>query len=189
MIPIISCRALDAPHPKRASDTAHNPIHRHESAGCWFRKRRKRAGFRAPVNLLNSDNARFRYRNFPSRTGLRQSLIQLIVSVTNAMKMSDHCCDNLSRDDTTHIRRTAVPCGRVVIMRDQNLYTVNSRWLWFVEYFVKCRGRGFCTSPRVSTALGGYRHRYLDALIRAGVWAAFGISDDYRGSITNSPPD
>jgi len=25
----------------------------------------------------------------------------------------------------------------------QNLWPLNSRWLWFVQYFAKCRGRGF----------------------------------------------
>ena len=51
----------------------------------------------------------------------------------------------------------------------QNLWPLNSRWLWFVEYFVKCRGRGFanCAPGADSFKVGG-AIRMLP--IRACVW-------------------
>ena len=45
-------------------------------------------------------------------------------------------------------------------MRAQNLCLANSRWLWFVEYFVKCRRRGFlpinlgCRQPQQDGGAG-----------------------------------
>ena len=46
----------------------------------------------------------------------------------------------------------------------QNLWPLNSRWLWFVQYFAKCRGAGFSTNtPRALTAESGWQRRYQDA--------------------------